>query len=83
MARPRPAKGRYRGTVHGGRPDRETGGPAGNRDLAHDADLVISIGCRLSDFTTASKTAFQDPAVRFVGINVVEMDAFKHAAIPW
>jgi len=51
-------------------------------EICRDADLVISIGCRLSDFTTASKTAFQNPAVRFIGINVVEMDAFKHAAIP-
>ncbi len=51
-------------------------------EICRDADLVISIGCRLSDFTTASKTAFQDPAVRFIGINVVEMDAFKQAAIP-
>ena len=41
-----------------------------------------SIGCRLTDFTTASKSAFQNPDVRFIGINVVEMDAFKHAAIP-
>jgi 3D-(3,5/4)-trihydroxycyclohexane-1,2-dione acylhydrolase (decyclizing) len=51
-------------------------------EMCREADLVISIGCRLSDFTTASKTAFQNPGVRFVGINVVEMDAFKHAAIP-
>ncbi|MEO5894761.1 MAG: 3D-(3,5/4)-trihydroxycyclohexane-1,2-dione acylhydrolase (decyclizing) [Vicinamibacterales bacterium] len=51
-------------------------------ELCRDADLVLSIGCRLTDFTTASKTAFQHAAVRFIGINVVEMDAFKHAAIP-
>ena len=51
-------------------------------DLCRDADLVISVGCRLTDFTTASKTAFQHEDVRFIGINVVEMDAFKHAAIP-
>ena len=51
-------------------------------ELSRDADLVLSIGCRLTDFTTASKTAFQHPDVRFIGINVVEMDAFKHAAIP-
>ena len=50
--------------------------------LAHDADCVISIGCRLTDFTTASKSAFQDPGVVFVNINVVEMDAWKHAALP-
>jgi 3D-(3,5/4)-trihydroxycyclohexane-1,2-dione acylhydrolase (decyclizing) len=57
-------------------------GTAAAIDLTRDADLVISIGCRLSDFTTASKSAFQHPAVTFIGINVVEMDAFKHAAIP-
>jgi 3D-(3,5/4)-trihydroxycyclohexane-1,2-dione acylhydrolase (decyclizing) len=51
-------------------------------DLCREADLVISIGCRLSDFTTGSKTAFQDPDVRFIGINVVEMDAFKLGAVP-
>ena len=58
-----------------------TGTSAANR-LAVDADLVIAIGTRLSDFTTASKTAFQNPAVRFVNINVTEFDAFKHAALP-
>ncbi len=46
------------------------------------ADLVIGIGTRFTDFPTASKTAFQDPGVRFVNINVAEFDAFKHAAIP-
>ena len=46
------------------------------------ADLVIGIGTRFSDFTTASKTAFQDPGVRFVNINVAEFDAVKHAAVP-
>jgi 3D-(3,5/4)-trihydroxycyclohexane-1,2-dione acylhydrolase (decyclizing) len=51
-------------------------------EMCREADLVISIGCRLTDFTTASKTAFQHADVRFIGINVVEMDAFKHAAIP-
>jgi 3D-(3,5/4)-trihydroxycyclohexane-1,2-dione acylhydrolase (decyclizing) len=50
--------------------------------LARDADLVLAIGTRLSDFTTASKTAFQHEQVRFIGINVTELDAFKHAALP-
>src|SRR6185436_15329053 len=40
------------------------------------------IGTRLSDFTTASKTAFQNPDVRFININVNETDAFKHAGLP-
>jgi 3D-(3,5/4)-trihydroxycyclohexane-1,2-dione acylhydrolase (decyclizing) len=50
--------------------------------IARDADLVIVVGSRLSDFVTASKTAFQHPDVRFIGINVSEFDAFKHAALP-
>jgi 3D-(3,5/4)-trihydroxycyclohexane-1,2-dione acylhydrolase (decyclizing) len=58
-----------------------TGTSAANR-LAKDADLIINIGTRLSDFTTASKTGFQNPGVRFVNINVSEFDAFKHAALP-
>lgn len=49
--------------------------------IAPEADLVIGIGTRFTDFPTASKTAFQDPGVRFVNINVAEMDAFKHAAL--
>jgi 3D-(3,5/4)-trihydroxycyclohexane-1,2-dione acylhydrolase (decyclizing) len=58
-----------------------TGTLSANR-IAHDADLVIGIGTRYSDFTTASKTAFQNPKVRFININLFEMDAFKHFAIP-
>lgn len=58
-----------------------TGTSAANA-LAKEADLVIGIGTRYSDFTTASKTAFQDPELRFININVAEFDAFKHAALP-
>lgn len=58
-----------------------TGTPGANL-AARQADLVITIGTRLSDFTTASKTAFQNPLVRFVSINVAEFDAYKHAALP-
>jgi len=54
-----------------------TGTLAANR-IAHDADLVIGMGTRYSDFTTASKTAFQNPAVRFININVTGFDAGKH-----
>ncbi len=57
-----------------------TGTPGANI-LAREADLVIGIGTRYSDFTTASKTAFQNPAVRFVNINVAEFDACKHAGL--
>jgi 3D-(3,5/4)-trihydroxycyclohexane-1,2-dione acylhydrolase (decyclizing) len=58
-----------------------TGNFAANR-VARQADLVIGIGTRYSDFTTASKTAFQNPDVRFVNINVAEFDAYKHSALP-
>jgi 3D-(3,5/4)-trihydroxycyclohexane-1,2-dione acylhydrolase (decyclizing) len=57
-----------------------TGTPAANR-LAADADLVIGIGTRWSDFTTASKTAFQNPDVRFININVSGFDAAKHSGL--
>jgi len=58
-----------------------TGTLAANR-LANAADLVIGIGTRYSDFTSASMTAFQNPAVRFVNINTAEFDAYKVGAIP-
>jgi 3D-(3,5/4)-trihydroxycyclohexane-1,2-dione acylhydrolase (decyclizing) len=48
-----------------------TGTPGANI-MAREADLVIGVGTRYSDFTTASKTAFQDPGVRFVNVNVSE-----------
>ena len=50
--------------------------------LAKAADLIIGVGTRYSDFTTASKTAFQNPDVRFININVAEFDAYKHNALP-
>jgi len=58
-----------------------TGTPGANI-LAREADLVLGIGTRYSDFTSASKTAFQNPAARFINVNVAEFDAFKHAALP-
>jgi 3D-(3,5/4)-trihydroxycyclohexane-1,2-dione acylhydrolase (decyclizing) len=54
-----------------------TGSTAANR-LAAEADVVIGIGTRYSDFTTASRTAFQHPGVEFVNINVASFDAYKH-----
>ncbi|MGH9396706.1 MAG: 3D-(3,5/4)-trihydroxycyclohexane-1,2-dione acylhydrolase (decyclizing) [Terriglobia bacterium] len=57
-----------------------TGTPGANI-MAREADLVIGVGTRYSDFTTASKTAFQTPHVRFVNINVAEFDAHKHAGL--
>lgn len=54
-----------------------TGSTAANR-LAAKADLVIGIGTRYSDFTTASRTAFRGDGVQFVNINVASFDAYKH-----
>jgi 3D-(3,5/4)-trihydroxycyclohexane-1,2-dione acylhydrolase (decyclizing) len=58
-----------------------TGTLAANR-IARDADLVIGVGTRYSDFTTASKTAWQNPNVHFININVAEFDAGKHHGLP-
>jgi len=57
-----------------------TGTRAANR-LAAEADLVIGVGTRWSDFTTASKTAFQAPGVRFLNVNVSGFDAAKHSGL--
>ncbi len=57
-------------------------GTAAANALAIDADLVINVGTRLSDFTTASKSQFQHPRVRFIGVNVHAADAHKHGAVP-
>jgi 3D-(3,5/4)-trihydroxycyclohexane-1,2-dione acylhydrolase (decyclizing) len=56
-----------------------TGTLAANRIVA-EADVVIGIGTRYSDFTTASRTAFQNPDVVFVNINVASFDAYKHGS---
>jgi 3D-(3,5/4)-trihydroxycyclohexane-1,2-dione acylhydrolase (decyclizing) len=58
-----------------------TGTAAANR-LARVADLVIGIGTRWADFTTASKSAFQDPDVRFINVNVAGFDAAKLSGLP-
>ncbi len=58
-----------------------TGSTAANA-LAREADLVIGIGTRYSDFTTASNTVFADPGVRFVNVNVAAPDAAKQAGLP-
>ena len=57
-------------------------GTLGAVAMSREADLVIGIGTRYTDFTTASKTAFQNPEVRFININVAEFDAYKHSALP-
>jgi 3D-(3,5/4)-trihydroxycyclohexane-1,2-dione acylhydrolase (decyclizing) len=61
-----------------------TGSPVANA-LAREADVVLGIGTRYSDFTTASKTAFQGGGdgrgVRFVNLNIAGFDAAKHAGV--
>lgn len=58
-----------------------TGTPGAN-EFTSDADLIIGIGTRYSDFTTASKTAFQNPEVKFININIADFDSYKHCALP-
>jgi len=57
------------------------GGLAANT-LAREADLILAVGTRLADFTTASRTAFQNPQVRVVGLNIMPMDANKLRGLP-
>src|SRR5439155_10769049 len=57
-----------------------TGTFAANR-VARQADVVVGVGTRWTDFTTASKTAFANERVRFINVNVAEVDAGKHGAI--
>jgi len=58
-----------------------TGTPGANT-IAREADLILGIGNRYSDFTTASQSAFQNPLVRFINLNVSEFDAGKQSALP-
>lgn len=57
-------------------------GTEGANAISAEADLVIGIGTRYSDFTTASKTAFQHPDVSFININITEFDAHKQVGVP-
>ena len=56
-----------------------TGTTAANR-IAAEADVIIGVGTRYSDFTTASRTAFQNPDAVFVNINIAAFDAYKHGS---
>lgn len=58
-----------------------TGSTAANL-LAAEADLVIGLGTRWSDFMTASMSAFGDPNVKFVNINVAALDGHKLSGLP-
>ena len=57
------------------------GNPATN-EVVKSADLVVSVGTRLTDFATGSQSLFQNPAVRFVSVNVTDRDARKEGALP-
>ncbi|KGN41446.1 3D-(3,5/4)-trihydroxycyclohexane-1,2-dione acylhydrolase (decyclizing) [Knoellia aerolata] len=57
-----------------------TGTTAANA-VAAEADVVIGIGTRWGDFTTASRTAFAHDGVRFVNINVAGFDAGKQSGV--
>jgi 3D-(3,5/4)-trihydroxycyclohexane-1,2-dione acylhydrolase (decyclizing) len=57
-------------------------GAVSANQLAKETDLIIALGTRLTDFTTASRTQFENPAVRFIGINVTPMDASELSALP-
>src|SRR5690606_6522261 len=55
-------------------------GTEGANAIAAEADVVIGIGTRYSDFTTASKTAFQNPGVSFININIAEFRSEEHTS---
>jgi 3D-(3,5/4)-trihydroxycyclohexane-1,2-dione acylhydrolase (decyclizing) len=56
------------------------GTPMTNK-IAAEADLIIHIGTRLTDFSTGSQSIFHNPAVRFASINIAEFDAIKQGAV--
>ena len=58
-----------------------TGSP-GAAKIATDADLILCIGTRLSDFTTGSQAIWQHPDVKFLSVNVGSHDAYKQGALP-
>ena len=74
-----------KGALRGGRLAMGGIGVTGTRAanaLAREADLVVCAGTRLIDLTTGSQSLFQQPDVRFVGVNVVARDAHKLGALP-
>jgi len=58
-----------------------TGGSAGN-ELAAEADVILAVGTRLSDFTTASRSLFRNPSARLIQLNTASFDTAKHGALP-
>ncbi len=57
-----------------------TGSAAANT-IARDADVVLGIGTRWSDFTTASRSVFAHPDVAFISVNIARLDAAKHHGV--
>ena len=57
-------------------------GAEGANRLAAEADVVLAVGTRLGDFATGSWSVFQNPDVRFVGVNAARFDAHKHRSLP-
>jgi len=57
-------------------------GSAGANALAAEADVVLAVGTRLTDFTTASRSLFGHPELRLIQLNVAAFDAGKHGALP-
>ncbi len=57
-------------------------GTAAANALAAEADVILAVGTRLSDFTTASRSLFARPAARLIQLNVAGFDAVKHGALP-
>ena len=58
-----------------------TGSTAANQ-LAAEADVVLAVGTRLADFSTASRSVFGHPSLRLIGLNVQRFDSTKHGAQP-
>ncbi|MEU7408395.1 3D-(3,5/4)-trihydroxycyclohexane-1,2-dione acylhydrolase (decyclizing) [Streptomyces sp. NPDC042638] len=57
-------------------------GTATADELARTADLVIGVGTRYTDFTTASGTLFENPDVRFLNLNIASFDGHKLGGLP-
>jgi 3D-(3,5/4)-trihydroxycyclohexane-1,2-dione acylhydrolase (decyclizing) len=57
-------------------------GNPGTNEVSRQADLVLSVGTRLTDFATGSQSLFQHPDVRFVAVNTCDHDARKQGAVP-
>ncbi|MFQ5793977.1 MAG: 3D-(3,5/4)-trihydroxycyclohexane-1,2-dione acylhydrolase (decyclizing) [Candidatus Bipolaricaulia bacterium] len=56
--------------------------PTASAKIASQADLIICVGTRMTDFATGSQSAFKHPDVKFIGINVCSYDAYKQGALP-